>query len=268
MARVKWVAEDRFRIGRVEFSLSEDEDLELGGGSFVVVKTRAMVERYVELLAELRPTRIVELGIHRGGGTALLSLLAKPEKLVALDIRAEAPAALEEFISQNQLQGRLRTHCSVDQADGERLRAIVREEFGDDPLDLVVDDASHKLDPTRASFDVLFPRLRPGGVFVIEDWSVGHRLDAGLHARLEADPEFRARFEREIFSREAPETPPSVLLFELVLAAAYAPGVIAEVGAWEGWAHVVRGPAALDPDSFSLSEISPESAAALIGGRD
>jgi predicted methyltransferase len=38
----------------------------------------------------------------------------------------------------------------------------------DQLLDLVVDDTSH-LGPTRASFNTLFPRLRPGGVYVIED---------------------------------------------------------------------------------------------------
>ena len=39
-----------------------------------------------------------------------------------------------------------------------------------EPLDLVIDDASHLYGPTMASFEVLFPRLRPGGLYVIEDW--------------------------------------------------------------------------------------------------
>jgi hypothetical protein len=34
----------------------------------------------------------------------------------------------------------------------------------------VIDDASHIYEPTRASFETLFPYLRPGGLYIIEDW--------------------------------------------------------------------------------------------------
>ena len=42
------------------------------------------------------------------------------------------------------------------------------------PLDLVIDDASHLYGPTKASFEALFPLLREGGVYVIEDWAWEH----------------------------------------------------------------------------------------------
>jgi hypothetical protein len=48
------------------------------------------------------------------------------------------------------------------------------EQFDGGPLDLVVDDCSHLYEPTRASFNELFPRLRPGGAYVIEDWVWAH----------------------------------------------------------------------------------------------
>lgn len=40
-------------------------------------------------------------------------------------------------------------------------------------LDLVVDDASHMLSETLSSFEQFFPLLRPGGLYIIEDWSWG-----------------------------------------------------------------------------------------------
>jgi hypothetical protein len=46
---------------------------------------------------------------------------------------------------------------------------IIATEFGAMPLDLVSDDASHLLRETRASFNALFPRLRSGGEYIIED---------------------------------------------------------------------------------------------------
>jgi SAM-dependent methyltransferase len=264
MARVRWIAPDHFRIAGVDFWMSEYAGLELSSGSFLLIKTPAMVERYIELVGNLHPRRIVELGIYEGGSAAFFSLLAKPTRHVALDIQAEAPRTLEEFIARNKLGERLHTHLSVDQADGDRLRSILAEEFGDEELDLVVDDASHLLSPTRASFEVLFPRLRPGGVFVIEDWSGDRKLDAALASRVESDPDYRASLERKILSGEEPEAPLSAIVFQLTLAAAYAPGLVAEVGAWDGWAYAVRGPEPVDHDRFALSSAYPESAAARI----
>ena len=40
----------------------------------------------------------------------------------------------------------------------------------DGRLDLVIDDASHELHATKASFETLFPLLRSGGWYIIEDW--------------------------------------------------------------------------------------------------
>ena len=51
---------------------------------------------------------------------------------------------------------------------------IVQHEFCGSPLDLVIDDASHLYEPTKASFETLFPMLRPGGIYIIEDWGWAH----------------------------------------------------------------------------------------------
>ena len=41
------------------------------------------------------------------------------------------------------------------------------------PPDLIIDDASHLYSETKTSFETLFPQLRPGGLYIIEDWSWG-----------------------------------------------------------------------------------------------
>lgn len=56
-----------------------------------------------------------------------------------------------------------------------KLTSILDDEFGARPLDLIIDDASHFYVQTRTSFQIAFSRLRPGGVFVIEDWGWAHR---------------------------------------------------------------------------------------------
>jgi predicted O-methyltransferase YrrM len=191
---VTWSADDEFTVRGTNFAVVEFGGPRLGRGALntlAVYKSREQVEAYVDLVSAFPASRIVELGIMAGGSTALLAQLVQPSKLVAVDIMSEAVANLESFLDAHRLRDRVRPYYGVDQADRDRLDAIVAEEFDGDPIDLVIDDASHLLDPTRASFEVLFPRLRTLGLFVIEDWAwehaIGHKLFVAIGSELPTD---------------------------------------------------------------------------------
>jgi predicted O-methyltransferase YrrM len=261
---IEWRADDAFRVEGVSFRIADAGHSASSGRDFVLVKTRDMVERYERLIAALRPRNVLELGIYEGGSAAFLALRGRPTKLVALDIKSEPSTGLEQFIAGRGLQDRVRTHYSFDQADTTRLRRLVAEEFGEAPIDLVIDDASHSLEPTRASFNTLFPRVRPGGVFVIEDWSKVHKLDAAFAARARVDVDFRQRLAEHVGSDPVTEAPLSLLLLELVVASAYAPELIAEIVIADGWAHVVRGNGQVDPDRFDVTGLYTDTAGRLI----
>jgi hypothetical protein len=81
---------------------------------------------------------------------------------------------LDGYIADRGLGDVVQPHYAVDQGDTDTIRALATDLGG--PLDLVADDASHVLDPTRASVEALFPLLRPGGLYVIEDWCQGDDL--------------------------------------------------------------------------------------------
>ena len=160
---------------------------------------------------------MLELGIYQGGSAAFLCLLAEPERFVVVDINADPTAGLEDFIVERGLDDRLHSHYGFDQADDVRLRQLIGDEFSGQPLDLVIDDASHRFGPTRASFNVLFPHLRPGGLFVIEDWSGLHHLGEALRLRAERDPEVLAKLEAAVLRMDQEtDVPLTVLLFELI----------------------------------------------------
>ncbi len=114
---------------------------------------------------------IFELGIWDGGSTAFWFEYFQPDKLVAVDFldREDDPEFLA-YVNRKDAGARLKTYWRTDQSDRKRLAEIVAEEFGETPLDLVIDDASHELHATKASFETLFPLLRPGGLYIIEDW--------------------------------------------------------------------------------------------------
>jgi predicted O-methyltransferase YrrM len=264
VSAVHWSNERAFELDHVTFNTMMCEGPGSSNDHFVLAKPRHMVERYEELMSRLQPKRIIEMGIFQGGSAALFALLARPDRLIALDIRSDAVAALDQFIDERDLRDRVHTYYGFDQSDGDGLRRLVGDEFGDRPIDLVVDDASHLLGPTRASFNALFPHVRPGGVYVIEDWSWLHGVEAALLADIAADPTIRERLEEQARARRRVDTPLSVLLFELILASAYAPQAFEEILVADGWAQVVRGRARLDPDTFDVSRVYSDMAGSLL----
>jgi len=231
----------RFRVGF-------GPEVRAGPDQLLLMKPRWMVERYVELIETLRPRRIVELGILSGGSVAFLALLAKPDKHVATDLRPASSARFETWLESHV---EVRPFYGVDQADATALRWIVAEEFAGTPLDLVIDDASHELGPTRSSFNVLFPLLRPGGVYVIEDWAEDHDFD-----RLMAqDPAVAERVRRAAASRpELQERVPLTrLLFEIVLASAYT-DLVEDIHIRRDWLSMTKGFEQPDPEVFDIAD--------------
>ncbi len=128
----QFVDEHLLRIGEVTFHCA----FPMGDpppGRLVVRKTRELVERYVALCEATQPKRIVELGINRGGSTALLSELTRPERLVAVELATEAAPLLTDYIAEHGLGDVVRPHYGVDQADRPRLTEIVDHELARPP---------------------------------------------------------------------------------------------------------------------------------------
>ena len=173
-----WVDDDVFVVDDTEFVVTADADRYRDEHStadrFIVAKWPEMVDRLADWIASEAPQRIVELGIFKGGSAALAAALARPRRLTAIELAAERVTALDDFITTHALEEVVATHYGVDQSDVATLTGLLDVDHGYDPLDLVLDDASHLYRETRTSFEVLFARLRPGGLYVIEDWGWAH----------------------------------------------------------------------------------------------
>jgi predicted O-methyltransferase YrrM len=138
-------------------------------GEFVLVKTNAFLQFYREL-QQRQPKNILEVGILEGGSLVLFDKLYKPEKLVGVDIRREPIEPLERY---RENRAHVRPLYDTSQND-QSLPATLSGEFPDG-IDLIVDDASHQYELSRATFHLCFPLLKPGGLYVIEDWSWSHK---------------------------------------------------------------------------------------------
>ncbi|WP_421862308.1 class I SAM-dependent methyltransferase [Parvibaculum sp.] len=213
-------------------ALKEDHGLVLG-------KTREMVDTYMDLLAGFPAQHIFELGIFRGGSTAFFNELLRPAKLVAIDFMKKPKRGFRDYMNTGANAGSIRPYFGVDQADTQRLQEICDEELGDVPLDLVIDDASHMLEETRTSFNFLFPKLRPGGLYIIEDWGWAHVPDA------------TGAFEKMVGER----APLSNLIIEIMLASTRKPLLFPEIRVFSTSVIIRRGECDIDPD-FDISQLS------------
>jgi predicted O-methyltransferase YrrM len=254
--------EHLLRIGTLAFHC-EHPIRKVPDGRLPVEKPRELVENYIELTAALRPRRIVELGVYKGGSTVLLSELSNPDKLVSFELSAQPVPVLADYIRDAGRSATVRPYFGVNQADKPRIAEIVAEEFGGQPLDLVIDDASHLYDESVASFEALFPLVRPGGLYLIEDWRWQHQVAEGAAVVAATQSDDLPVHVREAIVKRMYEVaegnvarviPLSRLVLELVLARAGSGGVVADVAIGPFWAAVRRGSDSLDARSFRVTD--------------
>jgi predicted O-methyltransferase YrrM len=236
---MSWTGADSFELGGIRYTCRPLEGrFPSEPGHFCLVKPRFDVEWYTQFLRDLAPRTIVEVGTYDGASAAFFAEIARPKKLVTLDRRRKTSEAFTDFVTRRGFESTISAYGGVDQSDVRRLNEIMAAEFQGERLDLVVDDASHLVEPTRSTFNCLYPRLRPGGIYVIEDW-----------------PTHIAQLD---------EVSLAAFVFELMLAAANQPTAISELTANWNFVLVERPDSDIDPDSFNVSSCYGPRARSLV----
>jgi cephalosporin hydroxylase len=221
---------DRMLLDDLIFRLEHFRSNDWDGGEdyFLFFKTKELVDMYQVFFShypEIQPSRMFELGIFDGGSTVFWNELLHPNQLISIDItkRFDSPYFLH-YIQSRSLSDHIKTFWGIDQADKNRLRSIVSSEC-EGKLDLVIDDESHLYEPTRASFEALFPLCVPGGLYIIEDWAWEHW---GGEYSLPSHP-------------WANEEPLTQLALQLIEATGTSTGPISSVTTYQGFVVIERG---------------------------
>lgn len=238
---IPWVSNELIDFGDVRVELCIPPALyerETSDRHFIVGKNRTMVEEELSILGDRRVERMVDVGVYKGGSVVLFHKVLSPKKLIAIELNPARLPPLDDYVARHA--GTIVVARGVNQADFAALDRICTAEFGGQPLDLVVDDASHFYQETRATFRALFPRLHAGGLYIIEDWSWAHwRGDFWQQQR--GGPYF------------SDKEPLTNLLIELILLCATSPEIVSRVDVTPGIFYVERGHASLSP-GFELGE--------------
>jgi len=180
---VDWVSETKFVVDGLEFrgDLASYQETTTRD-RVVILKDSRLLRQYLDFFAPHSTNNMLELGIWQGGSPLFYGLATDVRKVVALDIKNPAPAPLAEIIQRHGIADKVKLHFGVSQDDRAAVTAIMDKEFGDEPLDVVIDDASHQYGFSRKSFEIVFPRLREGGFYIIEDWQWAH-IDSPVYQK-------------------------------------------------------------------------------------
>lgn len=124
------------------------------------------LDNYERILSPLRcrSVDLLELGVYHGGSLLLWQDYFPSGSVTGLDINPVEPDPSSD---------RIRVYRG-EQQDLALLDRIARER-APGGFDVIIDDCSHIGAPTRISFWHLFRNhLKPGGLFVVEDWGTGY----------------------------------------------------------------------------------------------
>jgi predicted O-methyltransferase YrrM len=232
LAGAEWSSPTAFTFEGISFGLVDVGAPRAEPPALNLKKPASSLWIYADALAGRRVNNVLELGLNHGGSAAFFAALLQPHKLVSLDI-SEPVRRFDAFLADNPIGRRIVPHYRTSQADEARLRDIIAQEF-QGPLDLVLDDASHDYGLTRASFEVLFPLIRPGGCYVVEDWQWAHA------------PGFWDRADQPALSN---------LLFQLMMAQPGHPDLIARIDVFPSIAFVWKGEAAVSAGRLDVEAL-------------
>ena len=238
MSALNWLSprECHIRDRRIVVENTEYAKLRTDAERIVLLKDKRFFDHYEELLKEQPPSYVLELGIFEGGSSMILAEMWPEAHIIGIDLRAKNDAVTEHLKGLG-MEERVATHYGVSQEDRTAVQRILDNSIGANRLDLVIDDASHLYYPSRKSFDIVFPYVAAGGWYVIEDWGWAHWRDWQDSAQWTEEPAL------------------SNLIFELVMANASTPSVIAQLRINQHFAAVQRGGGTVEIGSSLLENL-------------
>jgi predicted O-methyltransferase YrrM len=180
LSRPPQATQDAVRSGRLEEYFDANT---AGPGLWKWRHYFPIYERHLGRFAGHQPA-VLEIGIYSGGSLGMWhSYFGDGTTVYGVDIEP----ACNVYASE-------RTKVFIgDQADRLFLRDITHRIPGG--LDIILDDGGHLAEQQIPSFEELFPRLNPGGVYICEDvhgpGHAFHKYIAGLARNLHEMPDWR-----------------------------------------------------------------------------
>ena len=128
------------------------------------------IETYRAAFAVLGDVRrVIEFGVLHGASVRWLSTCFPRAEIIGADLLPQQPDWPRD--------GRI-SYRQIDQADRDAVRSMLDGIAGE--VDLVIDDGSHIPQHQASCLAEGMARLRPGGLYILEDIATSHPLHAGF----------------------------------------------------------------------------------------
>jgi predicted O-methyltransferase YrrM len=206
------------------------EDFVEGPGRVYIAKSWPYIESYLTVAQGKNIKSVLELGIYKGGSVVFFDQMLDLERLTAVDIMTQRLPNLDSYVADIS-KSKVSLHYGIDQSDKAKLKDIISADFPEG-VDLVIDDASHWYSHTKASFEVIFPKLTENGVYVVEDWDWGRNTTACG----DSNTDCRQLYDELLAIKEA------------------FPDIISGFHSYPGFFALTRGPAQI-PDDFTIAPL-------------
>lgn len=161
---------DIVRVDETKLKQATLDELAIKAGTDKSSLGHNYTEVYDLVFAPMRkqPIKFLEIGIFNGDSIRLWNeyFEHKDTQLYFLDIAQNAIQLCGRIdLNQASLD---RAHCySCDQANKQQLLAFCKQSGGQ--FDVIIDDGGHTMEQQITSFAVLFPYVKSGGVYIVED---------------------------------------------------------------------------------------------------
>ena len=183
---VDWISDEKFVVDGLEFGGDLASYAERTTEDRVVIlKNASLLRQYLDFFKPHCIKNLFEFGIWQGGSPLFYGLATDAQKIVAVDIAAPPPA-LDKIVKKHRLGDKVKLYFHTSQDDRAAVTTISSahsRSFGDTPIDLVIDDASHQYEFTRRAFEIVYPRLRPRRAVHHRGLALGAYLQPALPER-------------------------------------------------------------------------------------
>lgn len=136
-----------------------------------------------------KPVRLLEYGVFHGGSLQMWRHFFGPQaEIIGVDIDPRCADLAEPGIAIEL----------GDQADP-ALHARLREKYGS--FDIVIDDGGHQMHQQIVTFREMYPAVKPGGVYLVEDLHTSYLADwGGGYRRPDTFIEFSKNFIDQLYA--------------------------------------------------------------------
>jgi len=154
-------------------------------------QVRSEFERFIKMMLERKPKRMIEIGTATGGTLYLFARILDPDLIVSID----KPYDFKNYSSTDEMFTSFGRNVHIIRSDShnERTLNMVKNIIGNEPVDFLFIDGDHSYEGVKKDFEMYSPLVKRGGIIAFHDICI-HSPDSDVYVKdywLELKPKYK-----------------------------------------------------------------------------